>query len=628
MRNFVAISPVVVETTPALIGTSTERFLLSEEITTKKAIDFLCSLHTLSRRKESKSAVFIWFDTSIGIQLLFKDFPKKIKDILFPSPELKRKRKQLRLIIRDYDTIKRGRVVNKRLEDLREQLHKLEYAYWRGFRIRYKDGKSLTIYKLDEQGKARKGLTIFDVSRFFGDNSLRVSSERFLGYTLAELNTRPRDTEEAFTYAKAECETLTALAGKLSDYLELAGLDLKRWYGPSAAVNKLLAQWNVKREFKRITKKNTPPMLYNAIESSFIGARIETTKLGMVDGVFTHDLNSAFAYATMLLPQLNQNWRYTKQYEPLEPFALWYVEYNFPVGSYIGLLPHRRGSGSIVFRCAGRGWYYSPEISYAISKYPDCVRVSHGYVVPYNPISFSEEIGLIYNFRQSLINKEGKGKGEKIFKAILQQFYGKFAQTQGEAPYLCLPWAGWITSFVRAQLMEACAGQEESVCYIHTDALHTTRPLVAPRVSENIGEWKTGYYPHGFYMAPGVCCFYDDNKQIVKSATRGFEFIDFARAMKELNELGNVTLERDFFAGYEYAQAFAAEGSYLKTVRQRQVFKPRETRSRRFALESFDWSKTYIDSQIITFDDGRESAKRPEPDLTRRMNLLLEARAK
>lgn len=616
MLNFVAISPVVIDNTPRYIETSTERFLLSDTITTRKAIDFLYSLHSLTRRKELKGATFVWFNSEISIQLFFKDLPNKVKGILFPSPEHKRKRKELRLLIRDYDNIKRGKVINARLADLRERLHNLDFAYWKGYRIRYREGKALTIYKVDEQRQPKKGLTIYDVSRFFGQTSIKEAATRYnIGYE-QKIN--------LYEQAKEDCQALVALSQQVSDYLQTAGIDLKRWYGPSAAVNRLLSKWNVRREFKPITKKNTPPMLYNAIESAFIGARIETTKLGTIEGVFTYDLNSAFAYATMLLPQLNRGWRYTKEYEPLEPFALWYCEYNLPLHSYIGMFPHRRGNGSIVYRRAGRGWYYSPEIFRAQSRYPGCVNILHGFVVPYTPINFAEEIGLLYNFRLALIEKEGKGKGEKIFKSILQQFYGKFAQSQGEAPYLCLPWAGWITSFVRAQLMEACAGQEESICYIHTDAIHITRPLIAPRVSENIGEWKTGYYPYGFYMAPGVCCFYDENKRIVKSATRGFEFIDFAEAQEQLNAIGSVALERDFFVGHEYAQAFSAEDSYLQIVRQRQVFKPRETRARKFSLETFDWKTSYADSRIIDFDDGRESAKRSEPDLKRRMNLLLE----
>jgi hypothetical protein len=616
MRNFIAISPVLIDNTPRYIETSTERFFLSDSITTRKAIDFLYSLHSLSRRKELKGATFIWFNSEITVQLLFKDLPKRVKDILFPSPELKRKRKALRLLIRDYDTIKRGAVINQRLTDLRERLHRLEFAYWKNYRIRYREGKALTIYRLDEQQQPKKGLTIYDISRFFNQTSIKEAATRYeIGY---------ERKDDLYSQAKEDCQTLIALAAKLADYLQVAGIDLKRWYGPSAAVNRLLSEWKVRYEFKPITKKNTPPMLYNAIDAAFIGARIETTKLGMVNGVFTYDLNSAFAYATMLLPQLNHGWRYTREYEPEQPFALWYIDYNLPDNSYLGFFPHRRGNGSIVYRRTGRGWYYSPEVRRLDAYYPTSFTVSSGYVVPYIPVKFAEKLQAIYNFRLSLIEKEGKGKGEKIFKSILQQFYGKFAQSQGEAPYLCLPWAGWITSFVRAQLMEACAGQEESICYIHTDALHTTRPLVAPRISENIGEWKTNYYPYGFYMAPGVCCFYNDSKQIVKSATRGFEFIDFAEAQEQLNRLGSVVLERDFFAGYEYAQAFSAEDSYLKTIRQRQIFKPCETRSRKFSLESFDWKTSYVDSRIIDFDDGHESAKRPEPDLKRKMNLLLE----
>jgi hypothetical protein len=304
------------------------------------------------------------------------------------------------------------------------------------------------------------------------------------------------------------------------------------------------------------------------------------------------------------------------------------------------MLPHRSGANSIRYGKSGRGWYYLPEVRELTRRYGDSIRVKEGYIVPYNPISFGERIGEIYNHRLALIDREGKGKGEKIFKAMLQCFYGKFCQSVGEAPFLCLPWAGWITSFVRAQMLEVIEGQEEDVVCFHTDAVHSMKPLEKARVSDKLGEWKVNNYPWGVYIASGVYCFLNQEKEIIKQATRGFEFIDFKDAVRQLTERGGIlTLERRFFAGHQYSRQLPykmIDGrirlTYLREIAEELTFEPMETKSRRYKLKSklgdyaptLDWSNDYVDSLIVDFDRGEESKPRRDPDYTRRINTMLD----
>lgn len=645
MRNFIAIQPEIINNSLCYIATSTERSYLSLDFKTKSVIDFLFSLHSLAKRKELKSPAFIWYDTQTLVEQLLKDLPAKAKDIFFPSPELETKRKEIRERIRELDTHKKGKVIKGRLAELRACLHSLEYVYWRGYRIRVRAGKSLTIYKMTDDGNARKGLTIYDIYGFFKISFidavvryLECRIDLFDAFDIlplfeAGIDGRCRAIEKVSQNSERQAFFLKDLAAKLNDYLTTAGLELKRWYGASSAVNTLLRQWNVKREFKRLTPRNTPHMLLNAIDCAFYGGRIETTKLGMIKDVYVYDLNSAFAYATTLLPKLDKGWQYTREYDETAPFALWHVEYELQSGAYVGLLPHRKGNSSICYRRAGRGWYYAPEVREVVRRYKDGVnfRIKEGYIVPFSPVSFADKIKDIYAHRLELIAKEGKGKGEKLFKSMLQVFYGKFSQSVGEAPYHCLPWAGWITSFVRARMLSVIAGQESNVIYFHTDAIHSTTPLIAARTGFEMGEWSFNHYPFGFYMASGVHCFYDKSAGIIKSATRGFEFIDFAEAINELNDpvnIGKVSLKREFFAGHQYNVAFPVPNTYLQTIEQTQAFDPRDPRiaKRRFSRESFDWGNTFIDSRIIDFDDGRASSPRREHDLKRRLNLALDVR--
>jgi hypothetical protein len=637
MRNFIVIRPEILNNGLCYIATSTERFHISRELHSRKAIDFLFSLQSLAKRKEYANAVYVWYNTQTQVEQLLKDLPDKAKDIAFPLPEMNDYRKHLRASITSYQGMKRGRVINERLKSLRKRLHDLEYIYYSGYRLRVRAGKSLTITKLNEQGASTRSITIFDVWHFFNKDTLQDTAARFLDYSPIKYDAldilplidagEAQGLERLREQLELEANATVDLCRKLGDYLTCANIKLKRWYGPSSAVNTLLKQWNVRREFRPITPKNTPRVLHHAFDCAFVGGRIETTKLGMLRDVYVYDLNSAFAWAVTLLPNLTRGWRYTREYDASEQFALWHVEYDLPSSIYVGMLPHRKGNGSIVYRRAGRGWYYAPEVAELARMYPDNFRVREGYIVPFLPISFAERINELYTHRQYLIAKEGKGKGEKIFKSILHCFYGKFAQVVGESPYLCLPWAGWITSYIRAQMLRIVRGCEQHAVYFHTDAVHSTVPLPGASCGVNLGEWTVNHYPFAFYLASGVHCFYDETGNVIKSATRGFEFIDFDEAISELNNpenAGRVTLRREFFAGHAYKRAFPARGEYLQTLAETQSFDPRETRARNFSRAAFDWRESYIDSRIVDFDDGRESAPRKDMELATRLHLALD----
>lgn len=678
MRNFVAVRPESLDGQLCHIGTSAGRSFTRADgaITAKQAIDFLFSLHSLAKRKTLQNPVFVWYAAHLEVERILSGLPKRAKDVLFPSPETERQRKAIKRAIRENETIIRSlqrkrdalrignaladfsargkagqrltvrrREVENENQRLRDDLRALESVTWRGYRITIRAGKSLSIRRVDNDGCGKRGVTIFDLCHFFNKESLPDVARRYLGYCPDKLSTPAVDealplwSSEATkgealrcvaAYAEAETDTIVKLAEVLTGYLAGIGLNLRRWYGASSAVNTLLNRWEARKEFRRVTPENTPRPLWHAIDCAFYGGRIETVKLGMLGEVYVYDLNSAFAYAASLLPELISGWRYTRDYDINEPFALWHVEYQLPESVYLGMLPFRGSGSGISYRRAGRGWYYSPEVRELARTYPGCLKIREGYVMPYSPARFAGRIREIYAHRRELIDREGKGKGERIFKSMLQCFYGKFAQTVGDAPFYCLPYAGWITSFVRAQMLEVVRGLESQVIYFHTDAIHSLKPLPVARVSDGLGDWTCNVYDLGFYMASGVHCFYNAAGEITKSATRGFEFIDFDKARAELNDprnLGNVTLKREFYAGWQYHQNFPLRGEYLTKVEEQLTFNPKNARNRRFPLQRFNWSDSFIDSRIVEGDTARESHPRGERDYSKRTHLMLDIMA-
>lgn len=696
MTKFIAISTEVIDGRLAYIGTSAGRSLEPEgdEIGTNAALDFLFSLHSLLKRKAYKGAVFVWYSALLDVELILRDLPPAAKDIAFPSIEVKRIKRVLR---EEVDRLRREAKATaerikasdgtetKRLEDTAARLakdiaaqsrglHELEYIYTGKYRLKVRQGKALTIYRINDKGKAHRGLTIYDLYSFF-NKSLPDTARQYLGYsppaldrTLAEhlklseqKATLPLWQTEATAetvahkaasyrcsvkeYVAAETDIVVKLARRMDDYFTDTGIRLKRWYGASAVTNLLLNRWNVCSQFWRASEENTPRELWHAINNAYYGGRREVLKLGTVTGVYVYDINSAYAYAASLLAQINKRWHYTRQYNPYDLFALWHVEYSLPDSAYIGVLPHRTSLGTVIYRQRGRGWYHAPEVRELARRYPESFTVSEGYTLPYSRVSFGTAIEELYNHRQAL--RAAGEPGEKLFKLVLASIYGKFAQTTGLARYRSTAWAGWITSFVRATLLEAVAGQEQDVIYFADDALHMKEPLNFPiRVGSGLGEWKAEVHERSTYLQGGV---YEHSGG--KTATRGYDCLDFKQATLDLSRGLPAQAGREYIVGWRLSQQIreareelrhtrtrlsantlepwreAVErfpGRYLERVSETVNLNPLAAHNRQFDESVImDWSDEYIDSEMLKHDDGRESAPRRVPDYSKRLNMML-----
>lgn len=608
-RQFVSISTEKIGPRFAYIGTSAGRSLHLEsgELGTQEAIDFLYSLNGLKKWQAyaGKQLFFVWYAATLDCELLARELPPADKDKLFAG----------------------------------------EYVNAYGYRLQLRQGKSFSIYKLDKRGTAHKGVTIYDLFAFFrnplcdfrtrGDHSHCVASKH-LGECPPALNRSDGDLlplweigepRAILDYNAALCGVLVRLAARLDDYFQSIGITLQKWYGSSAAASLVLNRWQARREFKRQTEENTPAELWRALNQAFYGGRIESLKLGTVKGVYIYDLNSAYAHAASLLSQCWRRWHYTKKFNIHEPFAVWYVDYKLPRDAYIGVLPHRvHGSGRTVYRRAGRGWYWSPEVREIARRFPDCIRVREGYVMSYKRVTFGPEIEKLYQMRLEL--QRAGDPAEFVVKILLASLYGKFAQRVGKARYHCKAWAGWITSFVRAQMLEACAGHERDVICFMQDAIHSRAPLPLP-LTTDLGGWKRSQYDAGFYVASGI---YELQGQKSKTATRGFDAsrVDFEKVAHDLNAYGEAVLEREFFVGWRLAREPRSPyyGDYLQhicePVKLRRSWKHRDFARKAEDWRKFDWRKAALDSQMLKRDDGLESADRQEKDWSRLMDMMID----
>lgn len=576
-RIFIGVSIETVRNRIVLVGTSAGPKLWQDgrPLSADQVIAFLQSLYNLRRWQgyEKARLIFVSYASTRDIELLIQDFDPKDKDALFAG----------------------------------------DYIFTaEGYRLQMRQGKSLSVFEVDKRGKAHKGVTLYDTYTFFRKPLPRIA-RTYLGECPPALE---RDTSAApwrlnanndlTAYNAVEVQVIADLARRLDKSFQRINVNLEKFYGPSAVANTLLYKWDARKQFRAMTEDNTPTHLWRAVSRAFYGGRMETPKVGTVYGVHEYDLNGAYGFAASLLGQAWGRWQYTREYTK-DPFSVWFVEYRLPPSAYIGVLPHRLVTNAQVFRRSGRGYYWQPEVDALMRQYPNHVKVHFGYIQPYKRVRFGANIEQLYDARLRL-QAEGDPV-EKILKLVIASFYGKFSQTIGRASYHFLPWAGWITSYVRAMLLQAIAGNEEKVVAFAQDAIHTNAPLDLP-LSNALGAWKLKTYAKGLYLENGIYELYDAEGNVVKRAQRGFQVVNFASALSELQERFYIKASREYFVGWRLVRNHPAKFGrhYLARVSEPMILEPARTRYRNFAPGRVDYYSGCRDSSILQYDDGRESA--------------------
>jgi hypothetical protein len=240
--------------------------------------------------------------------------------------------------------------------------------------------------------------------------------------------------------------------------------------------------------------------------------------------------------------------------------------------------------------------------------YPECVEIKHGFALPYEQAPFAFEIAYLYDLRKQL--QDRKHPLEKVLKLALASLYGKFAQHQGKGHFYNPFYAGFITSFTRAQLLHAVKGYEHETIAFQTDAIHTQVNLPLP-VSGDLGQYKLNEYDNVQYIDNGVYQAMR-NKSIVKRKTRGFRTFDFAKAITEIASKQTYTGLAEFFIGHNvFTQAMFSGAQYLEHYKTDKIQAPvlnERTAMRIFNLTGVDLNNGFLDSMPVDYDNGRESA--------------------
>ena len=405
-----------------------------------------------------------------------------------------------------------------------------DFVSWHGYRILYIPRK---VFKLQfTNGRDRFSFTWYDVFTFFGGSFVKAC-EGFLGKVPREIvsgklqrsHFRKSDIKRIRRYNQLEVKWLVKLCNKLNEIFNSQGMNITKWHGPGAVAEYVLGSktLNVHQEYPIFLPHQAPRELWEAWDCSYYGGRFENMGIGTFRDVHSYDINSAYPYALSQLCVLDYGSRWTRENRPrIEhgPQAVYLVEWSLPRSELFGPFPWRHHSGAIFYPLNGLGWYWQPEVSAALEnpRWKDKIKLWECWYQNTGEASvFQRAIPHLYQLRQRL-KREGN-PGEYAVKIALNSIYGKLAQKIGRAPFRCIPWAGWITSHTRAQLLRATLGREREILAFATDAIFSRSRLSLP-LGSNLGEWKPEHFKKALIIMNG---FYklDDATRMRKSATRG-----------------------------------------------------------------------------------------------------------
>lgn len=394
---------------------------------------------------------------------------------------------------------------------------------------------------------------LWDIFTFFGTGFVKAL-ESNLGNVkdLKEIK-EGKGNRRAFTYEELpmivsywekELVWLVKLAEKLRENLAGAkteafpdGFKLKRWHGPGALSSHLFSEVGIQGYMARVEisdkeKKEgitgvLPEGVSEAAQHAFFGGRFEMYHVGNYEGKgWKFDINSAYPAAMVQLPSLAHGWwEWVDAPDDIAEFGVYHIRGEHPKGKLVQnpmRLPYRKKDGTIGYPRRIEGWYWSPEA--------ELVHGSRGYEVLGGWVFHSDGVRP-FAWVQEMYDKrlEWKKEGNQLqwaLKLALNSLYGKMAQRVGGRKdgdrmipprYHQLEWAGWVTSWCRAQIFLAMAKVKkgEMTFGVETDGFVTTDDLRDRLdVGEGLGQWGVEEFRGITYVQNGLYWIKEWDKRV------------------------------------------------------------------------------------------------------------------
>lgn len=374
----------------------------------------------------------------------------------------------------------------------------------------------------------------FDVTGYKHSNPVMPVDEYALRYVLTEAETVQlfKYQRGAFTwkeielirhYMHLELKYGPPLMNEVRKPILKAGFKISEWYGPSALSAELLKKHG-------ITRTDCPEPVALAAQYAYAGGRFEMVRGGELSPVYSADMNSAYMTAALLLPDLRYGtWRQTDRFEPgkFGVYKIYYLALREKASvraSRIYPLFRRNKNGSVVWEDETLGWYWSPEAA-LVAGSDDAVFLD-GWVFDeadpsLRPFAFVADV---YRARRE------NPSAEKAFKWALASIYGHLARRIGwdernrKPPrYHQLEWAGFITSWVRAEMYKAALSVGDKLISIDTDSVTAMCPIDVAYGPE-LGQWKESRSESGIFFQNGIYWLHN-REQWFEGKSRGISEI-------------------------------------------------------------------------------------------------------
>jgi hypothetical protein len=294
--------------------------------------------------------------------------------------------------------------------------------------------------------------------------------------------------EQLIEYNFLELRLAKQLIYKLYDSLRETNLVPESWHGPGALAGTYFKSNGLAKHWGTI---NILEEMKIPIRHAYFGGRIDISCIGQTD-VYRYDIASAYPHAlTDCMSFENAGWFYQSFPYLDDRHALYHVTWNIPKHIKWGPFPWRKSNGTVLFPRSGEGWYWGVEVFAAESLFGhDCIkRIGAYYPWGAKHYPFKKLIEKEFEKRKEIGTKTGAGLAIKL---LLNSFYGKLCQSIGKPTWQNYIWAGYITAFTRARMLDAIKKVgDENVVSIQTDGIYTKKQMYIDRFFKGeLGSWE------------------------------------------------------------------------------------------------------------------------------------------
>lgn len=414
--------------------------------------------------------------------------------------------------------------------------------------------------------------TITDVADFFQTSFLKtlekwqVATEEEFERIRVNKDRRAYFTygydEETFDYNWLECKLLAKLMEEFRGVCFESGLHPDMWTGPGR-----LAECVFQMEDVPTRDELDLPDIVNVLSDyAYYGGRTEGIQFGEIDKILSLDIASAYPAAYRQLPCLRKGhgkWVQTTLEEVRrDNLEHTLVTGKFHVEDYMGKmhpkicgLPMRDTRGEICFPTNAYGSWWYPEVRETLKLYD---QEGYKYKIEGEVVCFSWKQScndLPGGFTDRWYRKRlalGKSTRGIPTKLCLNSLYGKAAQRVGSPKWANAVWAGLLTAYTRARLLEATSALGPSnIISFQTDGIFLRdTPSVrealtkldvwqGDRASPDLGTWELEEYDSIFLIQSGVYSLSrldEEGQEKITNKTRGMRDYEFEAALPEIRE--------------------------------------------------------------------------------------------